>query len=97
VKDNPAFPLLKLCAPDGLSPDALPVVVDLGTMFVAAHVRGVSAAALLYSEFGGDNSTIGTLHAVREALAVIAGIATLYAALGIRLQPWNVNRDREIS
>src|SRR5205085_1107509 len=37
-----AFPLKHRSA-DSLSPGALPFVVGLGTMFVAAHVSGVSA------------------------------------------------------
>jgi MFS family permease len=44
---------------------------------------GVALAALLYSGFGGDHNTNDSLYAVREAFAVIAGIAILYAAVSI--------------
>jgi hypothetical protein len=57
----------------------------------------VSTAALLYSGFGSDNSTIATHRAVREALAVLAGIAILYAALGIPSRRRNVNKPEQIA
>jgi len=49
---------------------------------------GVALAALLYSGFGGDITAIRTVHAVRAALVVIAGIAIVYAALGIPSRRW---------
>jgi DHA2 family multidrug resistance protein-like MFS transporter len=57
----------------------------LGTARNAGMTLGVALAAMLYSGFGGDNSAPNVLYAVREALAVVAAIATLYAAVGIPL------------
>jgi MFS family permease len=52
---------------------------------------GVTLAALLYSGFGGDITAIRTVPAVRAALVVIAGIAILYAALGVPSRRWSVS------
>jgi MFS family permease len=56
---------------------------------------GVTLAALLYSEFGGDITAIRTVHAVRAALVVIAGTAIVFAALGVPSQRWNISKAEQ--
>lgn len=80
----PANSKVLLCAApvgrQGISTGILATARNAGMTF------GVGLAALLYSTFGGDRG-MNSLDALREAFAVIAGIAILQTALCIPFKP----------